>query len=241
MAGIASREHTSYCLACDRVVVWTTWRGWQKQLDSPEHRECLVAPRQLPAERLRPFDFDDAATGSPCTNRLSCTGPDPGSAWPSSRAAGSCPSRQSSASTRSSDSGGTSPRMRHPPSRSAWQPRSRARQGVAGLGGGPARGVGQALLRAVGPTWRVHEHGPCAGARAPRPPRPALVAGIARRGCVIVLGRGLSAAKRGEEGGFVEPVAKDHRGHARWPGDEVVGDSETIPPGHDPSPPRDRK
>ena len=62
-AYMGSRERTSYCMPCDRVVVWKTWRVWQKHLGSAEHRECLVSPRPLPPDRLRPADLDDGAYG----------------------------------------------------------------------------------------------------------------------------------------------------------------------------------
>lgn len=60
---MAAKEQTSYCLPCDRVVVWTTWRTWQKHLDSEDHRECVIRPRPLPPERVRPADLDNTTYG----------------------------------------------------------------------------------------------------------------------------------------------------------------------------------
>ena len=58
-----SSERRSYCLPCDRVITWRTWRLWQKHLQSPEHRECVLAPRPLPPERVRPADPEDRILG----------------------------------------------------------------------------------------------------------------------------------------------------------------------------------
>ena len=63
IAAVASRERTSYCLPCDRVVVWRDWRVWQKHLRSVDHRECVLLRRPLPPERLRPADIDDRLFG----------------------------------------------------------------------------------------------------------------------------------------------------------------------------------
>ncbi len=60
---MASPERTSYCLPCDQVIVWRTWRVWQKHLQSPEHRECVLAPRALPPDRLRPADLSERTFG----------------------------------------------------------------------------------------------------------------------------------------------------------------------------------
>jgi hypothetical protein len=56
-------ERTSYCVACDLVVTWTSWRMWQRHVQSPEHRESLVAPKPLPPERVRPADVVDRQDG----------------------------------------------------------------------------------------------------------------------------------------------------------------------------------
>lgn len=60
---MATKEHTSYCLSCDRVVRWKSWRTWQAHLASAEHREYVLAPRPLPPDRLRPADLDDQLYG----------------------------------------------------------------------------------------------------------------------------------------------------------------------------------
>lgn len=60
---MATPERTSYCLPCDRVVRWKSWRTWQAHLASAEHRECVLAPRPLPLDRLRPADLDDRLYG----------------------------------------------------------------------------------------------------------------------------------------------------------------------------------
>lgn len=60
---MATPERTSYSVPCDRVVVWRTWRIWQKHLQSADHRECLLAPRPLPPERIRAADLDDRNAG----------------------------------------------------------------------------------------------------------------------------------------------------------------------------------
>lgn len=59
----ASIERTSYCLPCDRVIAWKSWRVWQRHLESAEHRECLIAPRPLPPERIREADLEDPVFG----------------------------------------------------------------------------------------------------------------------------------------------------------------------------------
>ena len=56
-------ERTSYCVACDLVVTWKTWGVWQRHVQSPGHRESLVAPKPLPPERVRPADVDDRLYG----------------------------------------------------------------------------------------------------------------------------------------------------------------------------------
>lgn len=60
---MTSPERTSYCVPCDRVVVWRTWRVWQKHLQSADHRECVLAPRPLPPERIRAADLEDRNFG----------------------------------------------------------------------------------------------------------------------------------------------------------------------------------
>jgi excisionase family DNA binding protein len=60
---MATPERTSYCLPCDRVVRWKSWRTWKAHLGSAEHRECVLAPRPLPPDRLRPADLDDRLYG----------------------------------------------------------------------------------------------------------------------------------------------------------------------------------
>jgi excisionase family DNA binding protein len=60
---MGTKERTSYCLPCDRVVRWKSWRTWQAHLASAEHRECVLAPRPLPPDRLRPADVDDQLYG----------------------------------------------------------------------------------------------------------------------------------------------------------------------------------
>lgn len=60
---MAAKEHTSYCLPCDRVVRWKSWRTWQAHLASAEHRECVLAPRPIPPDRLRPADLGDQLYG----------------------------------------------------------------------------------------------------------------------------------------------------------------------------------
>jgi len=60
---VSTAERTSYCLPCDRVIVWRTWRVWQKHLQSADHRECVLAPRPLPPGRIRAADHDDHNLG----------------------------------------------------------------------------------------------------------------------------------------------------------------------------------
>jgi excisionase family DNA binding protein len=61
--GMPAAERTSYCLVCDRVVLWKTWRVWEKHLESAEHRECVISPRPIPLERLRVADLDEQNYG----------------------------------------------------------------------------------------------------------------------------------------------------------------------------------
>lgn len=73
---MATKEHTSYCLPCDRVVRWKSWRTWQAHLASAEHREYVLAPRPLPPDRLRPADLDDQLYGLDESDRLVFRRPD---------------------------------------------------------------------------------------------------------------------------------------------------------------------
>lgn len=56
-------ERTTYCLPCDRVIAWREWRTLDRHNKSIEHRECVVAPRPLPPDRLRPANLDDPLFG----------------------------------------------------------------------------------------------------------------------------------------------------------------------------------
>ena len=58
-----SAERTTYCLPCDRVIVWREWRTLDRHNKSSEHRECVIAPRPLPPDRLRSADLDDPLFG----------------------------------------------------------------------------------------------------------------------------------------------------------------------------------
>ncbi len=53
---MAATERLSYCAVCDVVVTWRTWRDWNRHVNSAAHRECVIAPRPISPDRIRPID-----------------------------------------------------------------------------------------------------------------------------------------------------------------------------------------
>ncbi len=53
---MAAQERTSYCAVCDVVVTWKSWRDWERHVNSADHRECVIAPRPISPDRIRPID-----------------------------------------------------------------------------------------------------------------------------------------------------------------------------------------
>ncbi len=53
---MAAVERVSFCAVCDVVVTWRLWRDWDRHLNSQAHRECVIAPRAISPDRIRPID-----------------------------------------------------------------------------------------------------------------------------------------------------------------------------------------
>lgn len=53
---MAATDRVSYCAVCDAVVRWRSWRDWERHVRSVEHRECVIAPRPISPDRIRPID-----------------------------------------------------------------------------------------------------------------------------------------------------------------------------------------